>query len=81
VHHGPVILPLEDIADRDAIEGALIVGLAAGGGIETGLVQDQPQPIAYSDPFEHLGLELLLIDVIVVQLLGHLPVSHFFSEK
>jgi hypothetical protein len=77
VHYGPVMLPLEDIADGEAIEGALIVGLAAGGGIETGLVQNQPQPVAHSDPFEHLGLELLLINVIIVQPLGHLSISFF----
>jgi hypothetical protein len=72
MHHGPVTLSLEDIADGDIVEGALVVGLSAGGGIETGPVQNQSQPIAHSDPFKHLGLELLLIGIIVVQPLGHL---------
>jgi hypothetical protein len=53
VHYGPVMLPLEDIADGEAIEGALIVGLAAGGGIETGLVHRAPGPGTFADKRHH----------------------------
>jgi len=72
VHYCPVILLLEDVADGETAEGTLIVGLAARGGIETGLIQNQPQAIVQSDLFENLGLKLLLIGIVMVQLLGHL---------